>query len=182
MIINKMHKMKTFWKLTLLIAFVVIIANLPFGLKAQDEPHDRPMGEKKEMIKAHKIAFITDRLQLTPAEAEKFWPIYNEHEAAMDSFRKEFRKNHPFEREDIDAMSDAEANTFIEDHLKHEQQEFEQQKAFIGNLKGVIPSKKIVMLMEAEKDFRVEVVRKVAGKDGPPLPYDEERMQKPPKK
>ena len=38
------------------------------------------------------------------------------------------------------------------------------------------------MLMEAEKDFRVEVVRKVAGKDGPPLPYDQELMEKPVKK
>jgi hypothetical protein len=79
-------------------------------------------------------------------------------------------------------MTDAEANKFIEDHLKHEQQTFDQRKAFIGKLKGVIPSIKILMLMEAEKDFRVEVVRKVAGKDGPPLPYDEERMQKPVKK
>jgi hypothetical protein len=174
--------MRTNRKITLMATFLALIVMLTLDLTSQEERHERPMGENKERLKAHKIAFITERLQLTPAEAEKFWPIYNEHEAAMDSFHKEFRKSHPFEPEDIEAMSDAEANTFIEEQMKHEQQAIEQRKAFIGKLKGVIPSKKILMLMEAEKDFRVEVVRKVAGKDGPPLPYDQELMEKPVKK
>ena len=30
-----------------------------------------------DKIKAEKIAFITAELELTPAEAEKFWPVYN---------------------------------------------------------------------------------------------------------
>ncbi len=174
--------MKTYQKMTLIIAFLGLIVILPFGLNAQNERHERPMGEKKEMIKAHKIAFITERLQLTPTEAEKFWPVYNEHEAAMESFHKEFRKKHPFEEEDIESIPEAEANNFIEDQMKHEEQAIAMRKEFVAKLKGVISANKILMLMEAEKDFRVEVVRKVAGKDGPPLPYDEERMQKPPKR
>jgi hypothetical protein len=174
--------MKTFEKITLMAAFIGFITLLPILTTAQGEQREMPMGEKKEKLKAHKIAFITERLQLTPAEAEKFWPVYNEHEAAMETLHKEFKKSHSFEPEDIEKMTDAEANKFIEDHQKHEQQTMDQRKVFIGKLKGVIPSKKILMLMDAEKDFRVEVVRKVAGKDGPPLPYDEERMQKPVKK
>lgn len=174
--------MRTNRKITLMTTFLGLIVMLTLDLTSQEERHERPMGENKEKLKAHKIAFITDRLQLTPAEAEKFWPVYNEHEAAMETMHKDFRKAHDIEPEDIDAMTDTEANAFIEDHLKHEQQMFDQRKVFMGKLKGVIPSKKILMLMEAEKDFRVEVVRKVAGKDGPPLPYDEERMEKPVKK
>jgi len=163
-------------------ALVIILALFAPVLKSQEEQRDKATPEQKEKLKAHKIAFITDRLQLTPSEAEKFWPVYNENEAAIEALHKDFRKTHHFEPEDIDAMSDTEANSFIEDHLKSEQQMFDKRKAFIGKLKGVIPSKKILMLMEAEKDFRVEVVRKVAGKDGPPLPYDQERMEKPVKK
>lgn len=33
-----------------------------------------------EKIKALKIAFITQRLQLTPEEAQKFWPIYDQYD------------------------------------------------------------------------------------------------------
>jgi hypothetical protein len=163
-------------------ALLLVLALFSPALKGQEEHGDRVTPEKKEKLKAHKIAFITDRLQLTPAEAEKFWPVYNEHEAAIEAFHKDFRKTHHFEPEDIDSMSDTEANSFIEDHLKNEQQMFDQRKAFLVKLKGIIPSRKILMLVEAEKDFRVEIVRKVAGKDGPPLPYDQERMEKPVKK
>lgn len=33
-----------------------------------------------EKIQSLKIAFITERLQLTSSEAQKFWPIYNDYE------------------------------------------------------------------------------------------------------
>jgi hypothetical protein len=174
--------MKHIQKIISISALLSIILLFAPNLKSQEKPGGRATPEQKEKLKSHKIAFITDKLQLSPAEAEKFWPVYNEHEAAMETTHKDFRKSHPFEPEDIDNMSDADANAFIEDHLKHEQLLLDQRKAFIEKLKGVIPSRKILMLMEAEKDFRVEVVRKVAGKDGPPMPYDQERMEHPGKK
>ena len=31
-------------------------------------------------LQALKIAFITQKLQLTSAEAEKFWPVYNQYD------------------------------------------------------------------------------------------------------
>jgi hypothetical protein len=36
-------------------------------------------GQRQEKIQALKIAFITQKLKLTPAEAEKFWPVYNQY-------------------------------------------------------------------------------------------------------
>ena len=38
-------------------------------------------------MQALKIAFITQRLDLTSAEAEKFWPIYNEYEVEINNLR-----------------------------------------------------------------------------------------------
>jgi hypothetical protein len=151
-------------------------------IRSQEDPVIHQPRENKEKLKAHKIAFITDRLQLTPAEAEKFWPVYNEHEAFMQSLQKDFRKAHPFEPEDIETMKDSEANALIEDHIRHEQQMLDQRKAFLAKLQGVIPPKKILMLMEAEKDFRVEVVKRVSGKDGPPPPHGLEKTDPPVKK
>ena len=50
------------------------------GMNAQDR--------KFEEIKAHKTAFITDRVNLTSTQAEKFWPIYNKHEQEVMALRK----------------------------------------------------------------------------------------------
>ena len=34
----------------------------------------------KNRVRSHKVAFITDQLNLSVKEAEVFWPIYNAHE------------------------------------------------------------------------------------------------------
>ncbi len=46
-------------------------------------PPPRPMNkEQKERLELFSIQFITKKLDLTPAEAEKFWPLYNEQKDA----------------------------------------------------------------------------------------------------
>ena len=56
----------------ILLILTVLISALP-GLGAQDK------GKKDchDKWKAEKIAYLTDALDLTSAEAEKFWPVYN---------------------------------------------------------------------------------------------------------
>ena len=34
----------------------------------------------KERIRAYKTAYITQELDLSSSEAEKFWPVYNEYD------------------------------------------------------------------------------------------------------
>ena len=40
-------------------------------------------GQKRQDIEALKVAFISRELELTPEEAQKFWPIYNEYSKEM---------------------------------------------------------------------------------------------------
>ncbi len=52
-------------------------------------PGPPPGGEKrKEKVEALKRSYYSEKLELTPAEAEKFWPIYNEFKKKEDSLRK----------------------------------------------------------------------------------------------
>ena len=47
------------------------------------EMPQRPMTkEQRERLELFSIQFITKKLDLTPAEAEKFWPLYNEQKTA----------------------------------------------------------------------------------------------------
>ncbi len=43
---------------------------------AQDDQLDQ---KRQQDIEALKVAFISKELELTPAEAQKFWPVYNEY-------------------------------------------------------------------------------------------------------
>jgi len=44
---------------------------------------------KKEQIKALKVAYITEELNLNSEEAAKFWPLYNAFEDKQKEFKQE---------------------------------------------------------------------------------------------
>ena len=112
------------------------------------------MKEKREQIKAMKVAFITTELDLNSAEAEKFWPIYNTFEEKefelkhlkMRSFIKRYRDGK-------DKMTEKEANLLLSQMETNEEEFYLLRKKFILNLKGIIPASKIIKLKKSEEDF-----------------------------
>ncbi len=60
-------------------------------LPATAQPNTPPKAERLREIQAQKSAYITAQLQLTPEEAQRFWPVYNEFDEKQDALRKEMR-------------------------------------------------------------------------------------------
>jgi ssDNA-binding replication factor A large subunit len=52
-----------------------------------------------ERIEPLKIAYITKRLDLSPEEAQKFWPIYNQYSDELKFTRKDAMRNNKTEIE-----------------------------------------------------------------------------------
>lgn len=145
---------------------VVLFAQYGEGHGHQDGRGDRQ--KQHEQIESQKIAYLTDRLNLTPEEAQKFWPVYNANRDKMKEAFSSFRENHDFTPEDIDAMTDAEATTFLNEQIAHEQKILDYKKDFNKQLEGILSPQKIVKLVEAEKEFKVELMRRASGRNGPP--------------
>ncbi|MDC8003616.1 hypothetical protein POV27_06105 [Aureisphaera galaxeae] len=120
-----------------------------------------------ERIKALKRAHITDALDLTSAEAEKFWPIYNAHEDKMEDIRKQERRAFMDLRVNgIENLTDDQANTIIDNGLKFKAQELEYLKQLIEKLRSVLPPKKIVRLHRAEEQFKRRMLQMMKDKKG----------------
>ena len=49
--------------------------------------------QAQDDIQQAKIAFFTEEISLSTAEAEKFWPVYNEHQAKKKELREEYKDN-----------------------------------------------------------------------------------------
>lgn len=111
-------------------------------------------GERAEKIKAFKIAYITESLNLNSAEAEKFWPIYNVHQEKLSKLRKNERSVLMTKIENIENLSEQEALQLINESKEFQTKIFETEINLIENLKGVIPYKKIVLLKKTEEDFK----------------------------
>ncbi len=116
--------------------------------------------ERKERIESYKIAFITSRLQLTPQEAEKFWPVYNEFDAKKESIRKSARDRNK-EYNTADKVTDKQATELIEADLTEMQANVDLMKEYYGKIKAVLPPQKIVLLIHAERQFRRDLIQKL---------------------
>lgn len=55
-----------------------------------------------------KIAFLTRRLNLTPDEAKKFWPVYNQFSDELKNIRESRNKAARDVKENLDNLSDKE--------------------------------------------------------------------------
>lgn len=117
--------------------------------------------QKKEQIKALKVAFITEELQLTPDEASKFWPLYNAFEDKQKDYKKEKVKGYlnRMDETSINNLSEKEASIMLAQMEASEEEAFQVRKKFIASLKGVIPAVKIIKLKQAEEGFNRKLLK-----------------------
>lgn len=59
--------------------FFIFIAMLSLPLAAQGGSTQVERQQRREQVKALKIAYFTEKVGLTSAESERFWPIYNQY-------------------------------------------------------------------------------------------------------
>ena len=119
--------------------------------------------EKKEKVKALKVAYITEQLDLTTEEAQKFWPIYNAFDDKQSELRHEKMRAilDRFEPENVEKLSEKEASTLLTQMESVEESLFALRKKFIKDLQGVISAKKIIKLKKAEEDFNRTLLRQI---------------------
>jgi hypothetical protein len=115
-------------------------------------------GKMHERIKAQKVAFITERLNLSPEEAQKFWPIYN----AFENKANKIRQNDL--REVRQAMqrgnlTDNEAQRILDQFMNAEEHLFEAKKQLVKDLREVIPPQKIIQLKATEDAFNKKLMK-----------------------
>lgn len=150
--------MRTLKKITLFTLSLLIAC----AVFAQSNKDKRP---SKEKVKALKVAYITEKLNLTSAEAQQFWPIYNEFDAKMDEIHKSIRKMH--KKDDaIDEMTDAEVEKMINSIDALRQKGLDLHKEYHVKFKAVLKIKKVAKLYKADQDFKRDLLKKIRDHKG----------------
>lgn len=122
--------------------------------------------DKKEKIKALKIAFISQKLSLTTEQAEKFWPIYNKYEDKIVAL-KETQLKQRFQKKEL---TDEEALKQIEEAEATEVEIMSLKKKMRAELIPVIGADKVVELQKIEHEFHKKLLEKLKDRKGPPPP------------
>jgi hypothetical protein len=147
-----------------IITFAVLLAISSFAFADRFDHVDF------EKFKAKKVAYITDAINLTPAEAEKFWPVYNEFDKKRFSIMQERRDLENSLKVKIENLSDDKYIELTKKMVSFHKAEGELFVEYNEKFLKILPSKKVVQLYVAEMEFKGFLLReyKKGEHDNPP--------------
>ncbi len=114
-----------------------------------------------DKIKSLKIAFITERLNLSSDEAAVFWPVYNEHEDAIEKLRMRERTEVRARLQNFQNMSDQEIQSLMDEFLALENERNNRNMAFLKKMNNLISARKTFLLIKAEDDFKKRLLEQI---------------------
>lgn len=114
------------------------------------------LSQAQDRIRALKVAFITDKLKLTPEESEKFWPVYNQYEAEQKRIRQKYRPD-----EDLSTMNDQEVERAVLDRFEMEEELIKLKRDYFQRMKAFMAVRKIALLQRSEQEFNKELLKRI---------------------
>jgi predicted ATPase len=147
-------------EIIIILSVVFFAANM--AVNAQDkESHEARM----EKFRTEKVTFLSTRLDLTSAEAEKFWPIYNQMEKERWEAQKARRDLENKVSAAEESLSDNEVIKLTRDFAGSMQKEGALIASYNEKLLKVLPPKKVLKLYKTENEFRMYMIKKYRDND-----------------
>ena len=104
-------------------------------------------------IEAIKIGYITRRLELTPEESQKFWPVYNQYQKELNLLNQQKKQTR--------IQNANNPNRLIDDDFSFDTKILEMRKKYRFKFNQVISDEKVKRLYIAERDFREELIKQL---------------------
>jgi hypothetical protein len=107
------------------------------------------LAQRNEKIESLKVAFITQKLDLSAEESQKFWPIYNNyHREFRQLALKRNQQRKAFKQQAADGVDDLETETEM----------LELRKRYRVEFSKVLPKQKANMVYAAEREFNQQLI------------------------
>ena len=144
-------------KLIVLTGFILITLGL-FAQRGQGK-----WGGLEE-FRAKKVTYITEKLELTPEEAQNFWPHYNEFDKKRMEFHKRKREVEKKVWENLDTYTNKEFDEGYQTLMKLFDEEYKLNKEYRKKFYEVLPPKKALAIEYIEHEFRSYMFREYRNK------------------
>jgi len=127
------------------------------GLRSPAFAQNAPTSQKQLDIaaaRAQRKATVGANMNLTPDEAAKFWPVYDEYEGKMDRIED----RHVRELKDFaakyDSLTDADAAKKLDEVMAIAQARLDVQKSFIPKFRDAIPQVKVTRFFQIDNKIQ----------------------------
>jgi Spy/CpxP family protein refolding chaperone len=142
-------------KKSTLIIFFMTLSIIGFG-------QDRNQTYDKEKLDAARVAYITNRLDLKPAQAEKFWPIFNLYQEDRKVLMEEMST---LNRSVMQETDNERAKEKIGKRFEIQQKLMDREKEFMDKIIQVITPVQALKLNGVNRDFTRQVYRMHQGRE-----------------
>lgn len=132
------------------------------------EPKDcckAPDGKGRERMQAEMVCFMTERIGLTPEEAQAFWPVYNKIEAKQ---RELFAAEGKAFAALMDALKEenagkANVDKLLNEYLAAMQANENLHARNVEQYKAVLPAEKVARFFASQEAFRRHMIGNLRG-------------------
>ncbi|MBT8191183.1 MAG: hypothetical protein HKN67_11440 [Saprospiraceae bacterium] len=131
------------------ITLLILLFGFTINIYSQDRRE-----EVRDKIESRKIAYLSDKLDLSPEDAEKFWPVYNSYNKEMQALRQEMRPL--LKQEDI---SDEEAAELLNKLLIHEKNILDIRQSYTDRFTRVLGPKRTLKFFRSDREFKERMLR-----------------------
>lgn len=129
-------------------------------VSAQDDDHQPPSAERLQEIRAQRSAYLTTRLKLSPDEAQRFWPVYNEFDEAREKLRGEMRELMRGRNDAAKPVGEQEASKALDRGLDIRQRELDLERDYKDRFVKLIGAERTLALHRAEREFQKDMLRR----------------------
>ena len=127
-------------------------------------PANGDQQNRYEQIQSAKIAFFTSELELSPKEAEEFWPIYNNFWKEREKSYRRIQgnlKNIEKALSGESKISETELKSLMDKYVSGFSSEGEIFKNFHSQFMKILPSEKVAKIYVTEEKFRVKMIHQL---------------------
>lgn len=162
-------------QITLIIAILLSVGTM----QAQDK-----RAHKMEKVRAQKVAFLTQKMNLTPEEAQVFWPVYNEFAEKKENINKRKRDVMLELKKDWENATDKQKESVADQMIAFRMEEAQLDQSYHKKFKSVLPIDKVLKLYNAEHQFKNYLMKEIRRSpekraDRPDRPERPERPARP---
>jgi len=145
---------------------LILLSPLLFSFSLLAQPEHTGGDYKK--IEAYKTKFITEELDLSTEEAQKFWPVYNEYNKKLQVIFNDRLENmsHREVREKWDELSEEQLEQFTLKELEKQKKIAELKIAYFDKFKAAVGSRKAATFFRAEMEFRKHLMEMLGKRRG----------------
>jgi hypothetical protein len=118
-----------------------------------------------EKLKADKKLIVSQYMELTEAEAKKFWPVYEEYQKDLQKNNERLLRLLQSYAADYknQSLTDEKAKTLLDEWIAFEQDEAKRRRDYAPKVLQALPAKKAARYLQIENEYRILLRYEVAG-------------------